>query len=236
MSGFFTPEEEAADDAKYQALKAEMVEADGLEPEPLPAEQPEPQPEQQYQPQHQEPPQQVEEIPHVYEDPVTHFDARAGRLEQHAAALHNHVQQQQLYAHVERDEKAAEQEFSDYWDAVSHLEATRVREIAEQFPSNKANDLVAQSRGYRNAAALRDAQLAWERSQVVLTAAQRGASPARLYYQLAQSHAGYRPRAVPKSVMSRTLQALKSGTPEESEKAWAAFEKAIRAADENYWR
>ena len=216
--------DEAADMAKYDNMRAELEAEGRLEPrESQVAEEhttARPDHGQQDYQQHQ---QYDSEIPEVLSDPLAHFDARSSRLENHAAT-------RQLYDALQADERAAESEMSDYWQACEHLEAHRMRELERQIPDGQQGDLLARSHGFRTAAEARQAHLNRDRQLVVQHAMQTGQSAAAVYYGLAVQRAGYKPTVVPRSLHQQVRQAKG----QDYDKAWDVYAKASRRADENY--
>lgn len=140
-------------------------------------------------------------IPSELDDPIGHFKAvnaqLTARLEQieqggrmTAEQFQAYQQQQQFHSVVVR----AEQEINDpksagykadYWDAVGHLEATRVKELERMYPDHPYAQQQAQQMGFNSVAELRQAVLNNDRQQVATQALQMGVSPAELYYSLA---------------------------------------------------
>ena len=215
--------DEAADMAKYDNMRAELEAEGRLEPR-------ESQVAEEHtiaQPQHQEQrqdyePQQRQGIPDVLEDPLGHFHGRTSQVE-------THLHRQAIFDAIQQDEKAAEAEMSDYWDACAHLENARERELQRLIPDGQQGDMYAHRHGLRNAAEARAAHLSMDRQHVVAWAMQNGVSPAQAYYRLAQQK-GYRPTTVPRTLHQQVRQAKG----QDFDKAWDVYSKVSRAADENY--
>ena len=216
--------DEAADMAKYDNMRAELEAEGRLEPR-------ESQVAEEHtiaQPQHQEQRQDYEPQ-HTHREFPTCSKTRSATSTAGPARLKHICIPAAIFDAIQQDEKAAEAEMSDYWDACAHLENARERELQRLIPDGQQGDMYAHRHGLRNAAEARAAHLSMDRQHVVAWAMQNGVSPAQAYYRLAQQK-GYRPTTVPRTLHQQVRQAKG----QDFDKAWDVYSKVSRAADENY--
>jgi hypothetical protein len=227
------------DEQRYAQMKAELDAEDGIAPAPTappegdqydPGEHGVPQPpEPQPQPQQHEP----AAVADINEAPLEHFHQRTTALEQHALRQAQIDQGRNVLDLVERSEaRAREETYGDYDEAVQFLEKAHRQRIAQMIPDGPHSDTLAHQYGLQNAEHLRQAIFERDRQSVIHQALTHNTDPARLYYQHAVQY-GYASKvALTKSQQKHLLELAEEGG-EKFDKAWAAYAKAERRAEQN---
>lgn len=154
-------------------------------------------------------------LPDKLEDPIGHYDARIAQLEaalqqanagtqQTAEEMRANQERQQLFALVQRSEAdildpKSESHKADYWDACTHLEGQRVKELDRMYPNESPYAFqYARQQGFADPRQLKVAILNHDRQAVAIQALQLGQSPAQVYYDLALDR-GYTPKTTAKA-------------------------------------
>jgi hypothetical protein len=202
------PEELPLDDAEYQEG---MRQANAQHPQYL-QEQARARQQQAEAAQQQQQQQQSEDY-RMNEDPIGYFQAKM-------QGMQNHLTQDRFVGVVERSERQAREQWSDYDEACEHLERGRLAELERAYPDAhpKAAQL-ARHYGFQNPAQLRAALLNRDRVHVAATALQRGQSPAELYYALARQRGWAGKPAINKAEAAHMTR-LADENPEAFDKAW----------------
>jgi hypothetical protein len=223
------------DQAEYDALDRELSQPDpelaalagGEAATPEPTQQPAAEAyapqrgEQQQQPAHYGPPA-------VDDDPIGHFSARQNAVEAQLA-------QKNFMEHVERSEQAIRHELDegDYDTAIAQLTASRMREIADQFPDTHQTQVEAYRRGFQNPAQLRQAIFQHDVITVAQHAMRNGMTPAQAYYRLAVER-GYKPQ----TAMTRSVRnfinndGLTNLNDKQFDAFWKDYERAMKSVEE----
>ena len=176
-------------------------------------------PEPQYQQQQQAPKYQ---LPDVNEDPISHFQHRAGAAEQHIRQLYGEREDEKFWNRIHASEAEAHGEIGDdYYQAAEHLKNSRMQELAQQFPDrDHAAQVVAHRYGFPTAAALRVAILQNDAVTVARHAMQSGISPASAYYNLSLQR-GFKPSVrVGRSQERAIVNALEHAPDREKDILW----------------
>jgi hypothetical protein len=149
-------------------------------------------------------------------DPVGYLENRIARVADHSVQQAQHAQQMAVARGVEHSENQARQAFSDYDQAVHHLESQRMGELRQLFP-----DAALKAQGHSNPQAVRDQMLNRDRMGIVHMAMQRGMSPAALYYQLALNK-GYQSQ---RGVNTHELNFMENASDDDFDKGWEILKR-----------
>lgn len=170
-------------------------------------------------------PQQAEQpkIPDINEDPVGFFQHKIAEQERIIEELRTGTKQtreqieaenaqRQFWGEVQRSEHEARQKLPDYDDAVTWLEANRVKEIARMLPDTPQAQRLAEQRGFATVEDMRAAMLNHDRQQVAVQALRVGRSPAEMYYEIAQDRGwSAKPKVAPVEAAKAAVAATKAG-------------------------
>lgn len=168
------------------------------------------------QPQHEQP-----KVPDINEDPVGFFQHKIAEQERVIEELRTGTKQtreqieaenatRQFWGEVQRSEVEARKAIPDYDDAVSWLEAARIKEIARMLPDTPQAQRLAQQRGYETVEEMRIATLNHDRQSIAAQAFRVGRSPAELYYEIAQDR-GWQGKPKPVETAKAAVAATKAG-------------------------
>lgn len=168
-------------------------------------------------------PQQPEapKIPDINEDPVGFFQHKIAEQERIIEELRNGTKQtreqieaenaqRQFWGEVQRSEVEARQKLPDYDDAVTWLEAARVKEIARMLPDTPQAQRLAEQRGFATVEDMRTAMLNHDRQSIAAQAFRVGRSPAEMYYEIAQDR-GWQGKPKPVETAKAAIAATKAG-------------------------
>jgi hypothetical protein len=150
----------------------------------------------------------------VNDDPIGHFEDRMAFMEN---AMGAYSTGEQFWRAVDKSEAEARAQYSDYNEAVEHLERGRWAELERAFP-----DAVLRQQGYANPAAVRMEMLNRDRMAVAQHALRMGQPPAKLYYEIALQK-GFQSTRGPSRDETKQLLQLADRDPETFDRAWDAL-------------